>query len=238
MTVKRKPKTPQKYKDTRKHTLSSATLVGYHGITEEEAAFLEQRLREGETPNQLAIMIQDKWGKATTISKQAVLMKLLHYRNVVMGSSILIAAARINPQDKGEILDRIRANVDVLTELQDLVAIQKRRLEKALRLESRVAGLRMEASGSIRLLAELLSRTADIQFDLGIMTRVPKRLISATVDQTTVTATDCKVQISQDDYQHRLMSIIDLVGSEMKTMPHHDYDVVDVQAETVHGSVS
>lgn len=189
--------------------IPKASLEGYHGLTKDEVLLINDDLRNGASLHSVANRIRTEFGKATSVTRTAVILKLQAYRDRFLGKGIVLAAARLDGEYKQEVLDRIKEDVDVLTELATLVAIQRRRVDRLVSHETAHQKILVETTSAIRLMADMLGQVGSLQLELGILTRVPKTVLAATVS-----APSPSDSIATPEYQHRLLSIMGLLGQE------------------------
>mgnify|MGYP000874409390 FL=1 len=137
-------------------TVQQHPLVGYHGLTVEDAVQVDDMLRSGKTPSAVAKFIQQGLKKATTVTQVAVLMKIRDYRDNHLSKSIVLAASLLKPEVSASAANRIDMDLDVLSELTGLIYAQKMRVEGMLQWEGKKKDFYKYTSSNIRLLGELL----------------------------------------------------------------------------------
>ncbi len=157
-------------------TVQKHPLVGYHDLTVEDAAQIDEMLRSGKTPTAVAKHIQKVLKKATTVTQIAVLMKIRDYRDNHLSKSIVLAASLLKPEVAESAANRIDMDLDVLGELTGLIYAQKMRVESMLQWEGHKKDFYKYTSSNIRLLGELLVQAGNLQMDLGLLKRKPKKV--------------------------------------------------------------
>lgn len=152
------------------------TLVGYHGITEAQQKKIDDLLMAGTSPWMVSRTIREEWGLATSISINALLQKVILYRDRVLGKGIIMAAQVMNTETREEIKKAIDEQLNVVAEMNTIILTQKARVTKLLEKEKGLPVLLKDATENIRILGTMLEKMAGLQMDVGLLKRVPKEV--------------------------------------------------------------
>jgi hypothetical protein len=151
-------------------------MVGYHGITVEEVKVIDELLMSGKTPHFVSKYIREKMNRATTVSSIAVLMKVKGYRDDHLSKKIVLAASLIEEDKKAELVTQLVDDLDVLREISELCLTQKMRVVHLITQEKNKQDTLPFTASNIRLLGELLVQAANLQMELGVIKRKPKKI--------------------------------------------------------------
>lgn len=169
-----------------------SVLVGYHGLTEEQVKNIEDLILGGATTNSIVLTIKNEWGGCKDVGRSAVLQKITHYKDEVLGKSIIKAHDLLKPETRQDLRLKLHTELNVMQEIEQLIIVQKTRLYRCIDEENRgtdvaalIAGvkpkdllmrkdyMRKDVSSGIRLLSEMLDKLANIQMGLGVMKKAP-----------------------------------------------------------------
>jgi hypothetical protein len=135
----------------------------------EKAKQVSNLLLQGEKISNLVERIQGEWKLMLDKKPETVRTILYRYNRGVT-----------KKQTVKRVIDTVTVSkhvkVTTLTELADLCAKQKKRIEKALTMEDRAPLLLEAASREMRLLKDMLRDLALLQIETGILARAPKTI--------------------------------------------------------------
>lgn len=117
---------------------------------------LEERLLSGWPPSTLALLIRAK-GESLDITKRS-LERTLHRLRSELDSE---AKAR-------------QKKLHELAELAVAVRAQRHRIKVSIAIEEQIGSLLPGTGEQVRILGEMLKKSSDLKFDLGIYKRVPR----------------------------------------------------------------
>lgn len=125
-------------------------------------------------PISYMIEVLTNMGLFTDVRPSSLKQYLYRYKWEVIDKQILVRADLIDPKVKARLATEVTADLDVLSEISELVISQKSRVSKMLNREKDMPMLFNSLGGEIRTLANLLGQHADLSFELGLLRRVPK----------------------------------------------------------------
>jgi hypothetical protein len=144
----------------------------------EKTALVKNLLLQGESINDLVKRIQDEWGLMT--DKKPATVQTMLYR---------FSRGIVKKETVRRVIDTVTASkhvrVTTLTELAGLCEKQKKRLEKALTMESKGPMLLSMVSNEFRLMKDMLRDLALLQIETGILPRAPKTIAGMISDPST-----------------------------------------------------
>lgn len=173
MTVTRKPR--------------SDAFAALRDLGEGRLVELENRMMKNESPLELARLIQDDWGELKGYKQDSVRKLLARYRTKHIDGNLAKFADRVASTSGAAVrreLAKQAERLNVMDEMENLVLIQKGRVEKLLKKEEDLPIPLNATQNEIRELGNLLKNLAGLQLETGHLRRVPKTFTGVLMNQT------------------------------------------------------
>jgi hypothetical protein len=134
---------------------------------------VDARLLSGEPCSSIAAWIQVDLGKCKDIKPASLKKMLERYRETELRQKTL---ARIANAQRGDSIKTIQKRLNALDEMEDMVRVQRGRVEKILMREANLPEgmLLRDASNELRLLKDMLLDLGKIQLETGLLAKAPK----------------------------------------------------------------
>lgn len=153
---------------------------GLRALGRENLTAVESRIAAGATLMEISEFIQQELGFYRDVKPGTLQKQIQRYRQDIMNPRLL-HAVESSAKTKETALAKLKDNLNVLQEVQELAVMQKLRIEKGLKRENEMPLLFTWMHKEILALDKVLSSVATIQMDLGILSRVPRKHIIADV---------------------------------------------------------
>lgn len=153
-------------------------------VGDERLDLLTNMLNQGESANAIATLMQESWGESTDISTNLLAKQLERYKDTVLDTQ--------NEEENIHQLEKLQATqpveiaseygivaydsngiVDAHALLQDLVVMQKTRLDKVYKREKLLPSNMEMVRRDITVYGKLLEQLVGLQLDLGYLRRAP-----------------------------------------------------------------
>lgn len=167
-----RPKTPKRSQRGTKHRL-------IYDLGTDYVERIDAMLVKGTSGDRLAAKMQQEWGvhqdvKAATLSKA-----LIRYKKDVLAGRMVTTVER--KDEEGTVVERTeyRPNeprIDAHECLTELVLTQQERLNKLYAREKSMPTLMDQMRKEIHACGQLLKQLADLQLELGLLKRAPKKV--------------------------------------------------------------
>ena len=162
-----------------------------YSLGDERVDELKERLSSGESPNQLAELVQGVWGQCLDTSDKALSRQLARFRKDVVNRELVESIQ----EEAGGQVHKLRQRLDVMEELTDACLIQKDRMLKVYGKEKQGPLLMSQVSSEIKTYKDLLCALGSLQLETGLMRRAPK------------TVTGVLAQEVRDEHQRGVLAI-------------------------------
>lgn len=137
---------------------------------------LDKRLSSGISPKVVCEWLQDEKGYFTEIKRFAMMKRLLRYRQDVLFKPLVEEFSNGLMRGRGKHTISKLGKLDAISELEGLIEMQKKRLEKALKAEANLPLptdiVRFEVDQMRKLLADLIN----VYLEVGVLRRAPKQI--------------------------------------------------------------
>lgn len=142
-------------------------------LGEERMNDIDSRLLSGEPCSSIAAWIQVELGKCKDIKPASLKKMLERYRETELRQKML---SRIANAQRGDSIKTINKRLNALDEMEEMVRIQRGRVDKILMRESKLPDgiLLKDASNEVRLLKDMLLDLGKIQLETGLLPRATK----------------------------------------------------------------
>jgi len=140
-------------------------------FTESEILQIDFMLNNSERLEDIVEVIQKKFNKKTHTSNQYLSKRLSLYKRNILQPKIF---TQIQDVDVYKELLALKTKVDSMKEFTVLVLTQKKRLERALKLELIAGVSERYARQEVKLMADILEKLAKLQMETGILPRAPR----------------------------------------------------------------
>lgn len=140
-------------------------------LSAEEFASVKQLLISGESPARVAKIIQTEFKKCLGITQPGLVRAIYRYRKDVLADETKKEIAKAVLGKSGE---EYRKMFNAIDELSDLCVIQRTRVHKLYQQETKGPLLMGQVSKEVVTLANALRDLAYLQFEAGILVRVPR----------------------------------------------------------------
>lgn len=136
-------------------------------------AEIDSRLLSGEPCSTIAAWIQVDLGKCKDIKPASLKKMLERYRETELRQKTL---ARIANAQRGDSIKTINKRLNALEEMEEMVKIQRGRVDKILMREAKLPEgiLLKDASNEVRLLKDMLLDLGKLQLETGLLPRAAK----------------------------------------------------------------
>lgn len=128
-----------------------------------------RRLRLGETPRDVAEMIQDEYGELSNLSRKYVIKLVDECRLAIPPTEIALYSKNVNAVKKAK--QQIRHGLDELEELERLYKLQMQRVSIDFENEKKINKLFPTTGREIYYAMKLLKQSSDLKMDLGYAKR-------------------------------------------------------------------
>lgn len=135
-------------------------------LGEERYFVVENHLRAGKGPSEVAQMIQKEWGEFSDVAEKTLIQQLNRFRWEILASPEIIAK-----QDRALRLPKsiaYKEQIAVLSEMERLAMLQKARVDMAFEQEKKVKMLMKGTSQEVLTMMSLLKDIQKQRFDLGL----------------------------------------------------------------------
>jgi hypothetical protein len=161
---------------------------------------IEFMFAQGKSSPYVARLMQEEWQMNTDVRRESLVRQLRRFREqVVLPNLQVIAEVGRAQEEEGETEEKEKVTAivlidgsldpqkrNVLKDLNDLVEVQARRLSKMLKREETAPILLKDVTKNMEVHAKLLHQMSELQFDLGMQTRVAKKhVIDGTLELET-----------------------------------------------------
>lgn len=155
-----------------------------HELPKPTVEEVENRLLAGEPPSSIAHWLQNELGVFKDLQPGSLKKNLERYRAIDLKNKVI---SDLTKNTKGKTVAGLKRKFLAIDELEELVLIQKGRLEKVLLKEAQLPeGILMkQATDEARLLKETLVELGKMQFEAGVMVRAPKKVSGQVYDPNT-----------------------------------------------------
>lgn len=140
-------------------------------FTEAELLQIEFMLNNSEKYDDIVDIIQNKFQKKTNTSAAYLKARLSLYNKKILKPKLF---TQIDNVDVYKELLALKTKVDSLKEFTVLVLTQKKRLERALKLELISGVSERYTRQEVKLMADILEKLAKLQMETGILPRAPR----------------------------------------------------------------
>lgn len=131
--------------------------------------------------NQMVRLLRDEWGEFRDIDPESVRRMLVRYKTAVIKpkQAVMIAAITGDQglKDIAVIQRRLMNSIDVVSEMEALIALQTARVRKFHDMEEKDKRPLEAQHKAILLLTEQLVKFANLQMDLGIIHKTPDKVL-------------------------------------------------------------
>ena len=196
----------------RKHKQPVVAFKALKALGDEKMQVIDERLLAGDSCALVVDLIQQEWGDLDDMSAASVKKMLERYRGSELREKTL---ARIAGAQKMSEISVINHRLNALDEMDNLVRLQRARVEKILVREADLPNgiLLKDASFEMRLLKDTLTDLGRLQLETGVLARAPKTV------KGTITDSDGQVrEFAWTEEQEELMRTLENV--ERRALPH------------------
>lgn len=155
-------------------------------MSEEHQAAINSYLLNEHPIDKLVKKIKYEWNEFPEVADATIRQMLYRYKQKHITVQQAKIVAKITTNEKiNELVATVtmlERRLDPALELEKLVQMQIARLEKALLLEKPSKVLFDTVTKNVEVTANLVTRLADLQMELGLLRRVPKKLNVSAVD--------------------------------------------------------
>ncbi len=145
-------------------------------LDETQQVRVEQLLIMGEPARSVAELMQNEWGLFKDVQVMTLARQLDRYRSKHLLTKIVRTAEKVPESRIVELQVRHEHQLDVLGKLTALAELQERRVCKAHEREATTPLLFNWLGQEIRTLKDLYAQIAEVQMEVGIVARAPKKL--------------------------------------------------------------
>lgn len=177
---------------TRVHAFKELKALGPETMSE-----IDDRLLRKATPLSVAKWIQGEMGGCLHVKEESLKKTLERYRKTELRDRVVNSVIEMNRKQAGY---TVAGKLHAMSELEELVAIQRGRFHKLLVKEQGGPLLMGGVSSEAKLLMQMLERLGAMQFDAGVIPRAPK-VIAGTITDTSTGET---TEFSWTEEQERL----------------------------------
>lgn len=165
---------------------SPKAFTGIKSLSAERQAALDSFLLSDHPIDSLMKIIQGEWGEFKDSSPDALRRMLYRYKSRIIGPKQSKIAARHSSNKELQALvaqvTTLEKRLDPIMALEQLILQQHQRVEKMRKTEENAPTLLDVQTKNISLLSEMLQKLVHAQLEVGMLTRVPKKLNVAAVD--------------------------------------------------------
>lgn len=153
-----------------------------NSLPEDKRAILDAMLlSEAKSVDEIIRIAREEWGVWKDGSPESIRRQLFRYKAAFVVPKQGAIAAKLSSSGEVQKLAAVNAawtkSLDPLKEMEDLVLLQKGRVNKLLAMESQGRGKILgDTTRNMALLLEQLTRVASLQMDLGILKKVPQKV--------------------------------------------------------------
>lgn len=188
-------KAPAKEKKPRRKSVQKqAPKVGapafrrIYELPEEQQTALNNMFYEGQPVGKIIQVLHEGWGVFTDVKAPSLQKYLYRYKWEVIDKNLVMRQNAIPEARVQQVVHKVKAQIDALEEIAQLVVTQKSRVQKLLIRENSMPMLFNSLGGEMKTLAGFIGQYAEMAFDTGVMSRVPKttKITNSNGDITTV----------------------------------------------------
>jgi hypothetical protein len=136
-------------------------------------AQIDAKLTAGESGGAVAKWLQEEMKLLTDSKRPSLTRKLERYRGTELRNKVI---SRITEAATSASIKTLAKRVNAMDELEEMVRIQRTRVDKMLALEEGKPMLIGATTGEIKLLKEMLVDLGRVQLETGFLTRAPKTI--------------------------------------------------------------
>lgn len=157
-------------------------------LPEEQQVALNNMFYEGQPVGKIIQVLHEGWGAFKDVKAQSLQKYLYRYKWEVIDKNLVMRQQEPASAHTQRVVAKVKGQIDVLEEIAQLVVTQKTRVQKLLVRENSMPMLFNSLGGEMKTLAGFIGQYADMAFDVGLMTRVPKltKITNSHGDVTTV----------------------------------------------------
>lgn len=133
---------------------------------------IENMLLSGESPNLVARHVRGKWGALMDVKEESVIMMLKRFKRDVIVPKLALSAGLIRTDKGRAALAKSTATLDIAVELDELCAMQKKRITKIMEHESKMPLLFDWVNKELRLYKDILRDFAMLKLETGMLSRI------------------------------------------------------------------
>lgn len=186
---------------------------GLRSLGRENLTAIETRIARGDTLAEVAKFIQKELGFYPDVKETTLIKQVQRYKLDIMEPKLLKQV--LDGKDVRSTLDKLKQNMNVLQEFQELALTQKERITRALQREKEMPLLFSWLHREILTMDKLLNSVASVQMDLGILNRVPKKHIVADITELQKKAAEAHERsvVDLDEYKLAIAEFQSLVNA-------------------------
>lgn len=182
---KSKPKTRRKPRKIRPPNQRGGGNRGYArilGLGEKRVNEIHLLFYAGRTAKDVAEILQNDWLEFSDVNPSTLTRQLVRYRGDKLDQALVTDP---NPKQLVDeelppkallVLRKVENKIDSHTALEELVLMQRDRLNKIYTHELKLPSVMDAVRKEVDMLAKLLQQLAGLQMDLGVIVRIPKKV--------------------------------------------------------------
>jgi hypothetical protein len=175
-------------------------------LPDELVAKIDSRLTSGEPARAIAAWLQSEAQVLTEVKPDTLKKSLERYREGHLRNKVL---ARITEAQHTKALKTVQKRLNAMDELEEMVVIQRSRVDKMLLMEKDKPILLKSTTDEIRLLKEMLVDLGRVQMDTGVLARATRKVTG------TITGADGEIsEFSWTEEQQALYQELERVYAE------------------------
>lgn len=175
------PKDPQK-PERKKTPQQKKGFTRIMNMGKDKVAVLNSYMISGSYSfNQMVRLLREEWGEFRDIDPESVRRMLVRYKKAVIRPKQAVMVAEITGdqglKDLAVVQKRLMSSLDVVSEMEALVALQTARVRKFHQYEEDGKAPLEAQNRAVVTLADLLNKFANLQMDLGIIHKTPDKVL-------------------------------------------------------------
>lgn len=145
----------------------------------ERLAAVDNLLLADRAVDKVVDLIQKEWLELTDMKATALRMALYRYKERVIVPRQAAIAAKLTGDTKaaklGAMVERIEVRLQPLDAMENVIKEQMARVNRLKAMEDKMPALLDSQTKNLALLSEMLNKYANLQLEVGMLSRVPKK---------------------------------------------------------------
>ena len=184
-----------------------------YDLGSDRLGILESMLTNGESPQKCAEHIQGEWKACANVKQPTLTKQIQRYKADILEPKLLLAAeqAAVSGKTITKEMKNFREQVDVMSELNEMIAMQGTRIKKAYKIEAAKgndAKLDPVIQKELRPFTDMCRALATLQLETGVVRRVPKQVQGFFSQLSADDLQEFRVEMTQNDETLKSLGII------------------------------